>query len=194
MKFSCGFWIPDNDDHFVGKGPTYQKKIRDIALSYVGNWGLAIDIGAHCGFWSNVLARHFTDVAAFEPQKENIECLSRNAAMNITLFPYALGDKPSRGILENPAPQNSGAWVLNPCAADGNAIVRTLDSFNFSPGLIKVDVQGYEEKALRGAETTLKINSPVMVVEDNGDGAVKYLETLGYNEMARINRDVVMIK
>ena len=194
MKYACGFWLPDNDDHFAQFGPTYQSKIRNAALDYVDNWSLAVDVGAHCGLWSCDLARRFVTIAAFEPQKENLECLERNIPFNVCVYPVALGDRASMGILKNQAPSNSGAWELLPVAADGNIHVRTLDSFALPMGLLKIDVQGSEERVLRGAEKTLKEYSPVVVVEDNGTGAIGYLLSLGYEERARVRRDVVLTK
>lgn len=44
--------------------------------------------------------------------------------------------------------------------------VRTLDSFEFeSPGFIKIDVEGHEEKVLRGARETLQRCKPSLLIE-----------------------------
>lgn len=48
---------------------------------------------------------------------------------------------------------------------------RSLDSFNFKPNLIKIDVQGAELSVLRGAINTIKLNKPELFIEkpDNSD-------------------------
>jgi hypothetical protein len=40
-----------------------------------------------------------------------------------------------------------------------------LDNFNLIPGLIKVDVEGYESKVLEGAINTIEKHKPVLILE-----------------------------
>ena len=43
---------------------------------------------------------------------------------------------------------------------------RTLDSFNLKNlSLIKIDVQGWEKKVLRGAKKTIKSSKPLLIVD-----------------------------
>ena len=42
-----------------------------------------------------------------------------------------------------------------------------LDRFNLSPALIKLDVEGHEVPALRGARETILRSKPILVVEVN---------------------------
>lgn len=61
---------------------------------------------------------------------------------------------------------NVGASTI---AATGNVPIRltTLDRFALSPALIKLDVEGHEVRALRGARETILRSKPVLVVEVN---------------------------
>ena len=53
---------------------------------------------------------------------------------------------------------------------NGNVTVpmATIDSFNFeNVTFIKYDIEGYELKALKGSEQTIKKYNPVVVIEQN---------------------------
>ena len=79
MKQTLGIWLPDSDKHFAvqiagnplvaGKG-TYQWKKYVAALSHVKDRGHAVDVGAHVGLWSRLMAMDFERVTAFEPVDE----------------------------------------------------------------------------------------------------------------------------
>ena len=45
--------------------------------------------------------------------------------------------------------------------------IKTLDDYNLSPDLIKIDVQGYEYEVLLGSLDTIKNNMPVIFIEIN---------------------------
>ena len=61
--------------------------------------------------------------------------------------------------------------------------IATIDSFNFeNVTFIKYDIEGYELKALRGSEQTIKKYSPVVVIEQNRGNSFpqELLESWGY--------------
>lgn len=191
---------------YIKQGRDFEKQSRDAALKYVTEWYCAVDGGAHVGVWSKALCNHFSSVVAFEPCPENYQYLTDNLAgrTNLTCLQYALGDtvgwasmKPGPGDDPN---QNSGQWHLT----DGNDVrVMLLDAFKLQGvGFIKLDVEGYEYFALKGAESTIKRDRPVILIEENGlckrygikDGqAGDYLKALGYNLKERIFRDEVWV-
>lgn len=78
--------------------------------------------------------------------------------------------------------------------------IRTLDSFEIdNVGFIKYDIEGYELKAVRGSEQTIKKFYPVIVVEQNRGNidTVHLLEQWGYackgvDEMFK--QDYLMVK
>jgi len=60
--------------------------------------------------------------------------------------------------------------------------IGAVDDLNLNADFVKMDIQGDELQALRGMETLLKRDQPILLVEVNfgKDGVVPYLESLGY--------------
>jgi FkbM family methyltransferase len=101
-------------------------------------------------------------VLAFEPNHLAFECLKHNCK-GAACLPFGLSDlSGNAGILQNP---NSGASRL--VNGDGIILVR-LDDYEL-PRLdfLKLDVEGWELKALRGAESTIEKHRPIMWIEIN---------------------------
>lgn len=177
MKQVAGIWLPDTDNHFarmMGKEPfrdyfgkqvgVYQYFKIERALDLVGNHGIALDIGAHVGFWSMWLAQSFEHVHAFEPVHG--DCFAHNVNRdNVTLHRVAVGRQSGfTGITLDGA--NSGKTSL---ARGASIEVRSIDSYSFeNVGLMKIDVEGYEPEVLEGAAETIKRCKPLVVFEDNG--------------------------
>jgi hypothetical protein len=70
------FYFPLADKHFLGG--EYQEPHRTNSLSFVDNFGVAMDIGAHVGTWAVDLVQKFDKVICFEPILEHRICLERN--------------------------------------------------------------------------------------------------------------------
>lgn len=58
--------------------------------------------------------------------------------------------------------------------------VKRLDDFNFAPFFIKIDIQGYELPALKGAQETLKNHEPILLIESANADIKTYLFSFGY--------------
>ena len=61
--------------------------------------------------------------------------------------------------------------------------IKTIDSFKYeNVGFIKYDIEGYELRAIKGSENTIKKYYPVIIVEQNKGNidAVKLLQQWGY--------------
>ena len=58
--------------------------------------------------------------------------------------------------------------------------VKTLDSFDFEPDIIKVDVQGTELAVIQGARTTIERSRPALLIEAPSAETTELLRTLGY--------------
>jgi FkbM family methyltransferase len=107
-------------------------------------------------------------VLAFEPNPLARECLLHNTRNlpNVTVYPYALGDTAGTVPLSSNNANMGGAYVGEHMKL-GDVPVRCLDQWEFAPDFIKLDVEGYEFKALMGAQKTIEKHHPLMVIEIN---------------------------
>lgn len=168
---------------------------------------VAVDVGAHIGIWSKVLAEQGFEVHAFEPTAENYECLRENTAhLPVRAYPFGLSSRSFKADLYKGAQDNSGMWRIEfaSVAGDPGAAFETLDSQGLEDvGLIKIDVEGHEGSVLLGATKTIQRSRPVIVFEDNGVGP-KYegahwvepkrvLLGLGYIRQARVRKDEIWL-
>lgn len=179
----------------------YQGKKQVKAMSYVKQFRTALDVGGHVGFHSFNLAHQFTHVHAFEPVALHRKCFGLNTAglKNITLHPVALG-KVEGSVSMNTERGSSGNTTVG---GKGDIPMITLDSLGLTDvDYIKADCEGFEENVFRGAEATIALCKPVIMVEQKRQmaadfgletlGAVKFLQTLGYKVVEEISGDYIM--
>ena len=176
----------------------YQGDKYRAALKHTGvKRRVAIDVGAHVGLWSWLMAKDFSDVMAFEPMPEHAECWRLNMMdSKACLIQTALGRENGRVNMITRTPGSSGDTNIA-VAADGpqrtpDAMITTLDSYHLDyVDFIKADCEGFELFVMQGAEETLKRCRPCVIVEQKGKPgmsdryglgpteAVEYLQSLG---------------
>jgi FkbM family methyltransferase len=140
-----------------------------------------LDVGANVGVFTVLLARWVGTgghVYAFEPTLEARAGLQDHLILNhvadrVTIIPDAISDAPGRSSFHTVG--ISGENTLSPKhsrlpTADAIEVsVTTIDAFclerGIIPSLIKIDIEGYEIHALRGAREILARHSPLVVVE-----------------------------
>jgi FkbM family methyltransferase len=152
--------------------------------------GTVLDLGAHIGFLSLYFASLVGPegrVFAFEPGPNNLAYLRRNARArsNLTVVPCGAGDENGQRVFytETLTGQNNSfirdfdildkyrkmAFDSMIRVKEERVEVVTLDSFvrreALRPDLIKIDVEGFEENVLRGAQEVLSILRPILLVE-----------------------------
>ena len=131
---------------------------------------LAVDGGACVGEWTLMLAKAFKHVYAFEPVQESRAIWHKNVGVlpNVRMFPDALLDTNARAEVYKPDGRKSlgKRQVRTSKAGPVNGIA--LDSMNIPRcGLLKLDLEGCEIPALRGARETVARCRPVLIVEFN---------------------------
>lgn len=156
---------------------------------------VALDIGANHGIYAFALAKIACEVHCFEPLPECCSFINAWNSPQVTVHNVALSDR--RGLLRLYLPILNGRCVNTRASLnrpDGPCEIRevdvvTLDSFSLSRvDFIKVDVEGLEASVLRGAERTLKVHRPSLLIEidrsrhDRGSFLAVHsvLQTLGY--------------
>ncbi|HEY1792245.1 MAG TPA: FkbM family methyltransferase [Opitutaceae bacterium] len=137
-----------------------------------------IDVGANVGLYSLLMADLVGNagcVHAFEPDPELSALLRANCgankASNVHVHAIALGSRSERLVL-NRFSLNSGDNYLGPSPEAAfrspvDVVVEPLGGVlpGIHPDLIKVDVQGWELKVLRGMAPTLRDSSPLVHLE-----------------------------
>jgi len=144
---------------------------------------IIIDGGANIGFHSIQFAKLANEgkVYCFEPQSLIFNVLSANSLINgcsdiIKQFRLGLGDNINQQLKMTPLKEqifsehciNYGGRGLTK-DEEGEEVVQltTIDDLHLSKlNLIKLDVQGFELQALKGGETTIKENKPLMFIEN----------------------------
>ena len=169
MKRVNGWWVANEEDQAVKDHVVFCKKPNQVehlhrALEYVTDWSLAIDCGAHIGLWAKPMTERFKWVHAFEPEMELARCLRQNLrdCYNATIWPVSVGE--SFGCLSL-SYFSSASMSTRVREEAGFTPVIALDALGLSPGFVKIDVEGYEVKALRGMRETLKRSRPVVCIE-----------------------------
>ena len=141
---------------------------------------VCVDVGAKVGPITLALSVLCPEghVHAFEPAGESFGFLERNldvhGVTNVTAHRLALSDSCGEVTLSYNGGFAGGAFISDRLA-DGiqeRVAETTLDSWASSIALsrldlIKVDVEGYEEKVLEGAHATVRRFRPTLIVELN---------------------------
>lgn len=187
-----GIWLPETEEHlipFIENGPefagagTYQLHKLQAAFPYIKNFRHAVDVGAHVGLWSRILARCFARVTAFEPIEDHRACFSENVrpgqGCEVELHPFALASKEEVLPFALSPESTGGTHVrMENTGAGPEVVARPLDSFSLAQvDFLKIDCEGYEYYILQGAEQTVRQERPCIVVEQKpGKGSIYGLD------------------
>ena len=179
MKFK--YFISDLlGSNSVGKNEEWEPHIFNFVRLYnsTHNCRDIVDVGANFGYHTLFFSRECTgNVHAFEPQVQNFGLLNDNVEINntknIVTYNNACGEDNSeiKMPIINDSYHMHNMGDITPNLFNGNnySTVKSvrLDDIKFSSNvdLIKIDVQGWEKKVLKGAVNLLRVNKPVLIVE-----------------------------
>jgi FkbM family methyltransferase len=147
----------------------FELTVSEAILRLLAPGDNAVDGGANLGYTTTLMALAVGrrgSVLAFEPHPENAGLLRHNLSLlpaegaTIRVDDSALGSEPGQAVLEEPPgfEGNRGTSRIGDPAARGTAVrVVTLDGSRPSTaiGLLKLDLEGGELDALRGARRHL---------------------------------------
>jgi FkbM family methyltransferase len=160
---------------------TWEPEVQQVFASILAPGQVVYDIGAASGFFAVIAAREVGSagqVVAFEPLPESAARLRHNIALNefdhVRVVELALGDRDGRGELTAGVDEDQAR--VNRSADSGQASVdvevTTIDRLVDTavvppPDVIKMDIEGAEVEALRGADRTLSERRPVLLIESH---------------------------
>ena len=187
------------DDYYIGASLKLYGEYSELETDFLHRiiepgWAV-VDAGANIGVLTLAFAEMVGSegkVHAFEPQPENYQLLERNTAhmANIEAHDVALGDHegciiaPPLSTLQH---RNYGRVELGGDFGDTvrltklDTILMTEDSADNRDivDLIKIDVEGMEVEVLKGAIEIIKLNRPILYVEnDRSERSRELLELL----------------
>lgn len=162
---------------------TWETKVVEAICRLVQPGQVALDIGAHVGYFTLLLAKQVGPsgrVMAFEPNPRIFEILQENVTLNgyrnVTLDNTAVADRTGTGTLTlyRRLPL-AGRDSTVPGAAPGAGIevpMVRLDDYFAPPGVrvdfLKIDIEGAESLALDGMSGILQRDHPTLVIELHG--------------------------
>lgn len=143
---------------------------------------ISFDIGANCGQSFGHILEFSDKVVAFEPSFEAVEWVEENllflVADRVTLIQSAISDHSGEVTLYAiPGKIDTGQLVSDVSGMEwkvqGKTFGRPVDSYSLDdavmtfgrPDFIKIDVEGHEEKVIRGGLQTLSIVRPELLIE-----------------------------
>lgn len=135
--------------------------------------GVAFDVGANVGYYARLMSRYAKEVYAFEPDPDNFKILQENCKRypNITPLNMAVSDTSGPVVLYKVRDSAMRHSLID----EGNTeklpvSCTTLDAFIQQRGIegvsmIKIDVEGVEQKVFAGMRGLLARERPILIYE-----------------------------
>lgn len=205
-------WLKNNpplvwpaDDRMGAQYILEEAKNIPLFLSKVPGRRGVIQAGGNVGVYPLALAKQFKYVWTFEPERENFRCLELNTkhVSHIDLYNVALGETEGHVTTHKNIEGEANTGAIH--VSNGGSIPRyRIDGLLLEEvDLIWLDVEGYEELILKGAENTIDIFYPAIIIEQDErltslhglefGGAGKWLEAKGYVKTFSIGKDSLYI-
>jgi FkbM family methyltransferase len=135
-----------------------------------------VDVGANRGICAHIARPWSSHVVAIEPNPVLAGFIRRSSGAGVRVIEAAVSDQAGAQTLHIPM-QGTSEWdglsSLRPAAMLGELPYKSLDvrvvrldDLDLPPvGLIKIDIEGYEVQAIRGAAGLITRDRPVILVE-----------------------------
>jgi len=158
----------DMNDYGIHRDLFLDRIREPIATEYVSKLlkpnDIVVDLGANIGYYVLLEAMRCEKVYAIEPVKQNVDLLKFNVGINgyknVEIFSLAIGDKNCRAEMNISTNSNLHSFYpVDGCLDKIEVDMITLDDFLINkkrPTFVRMDIEGYELKVLRGMKNTLK--------------------------------------
>lgn len=184
------FCSPDGTKEF----PNHHCKLTWLeSIPYIENYRNAIDIGCRDGEYSRYLHKDFNHVFCFDYRRRKL--FHKNVDLSkITHFKCGLADEHKIELVSGGGSMTTGKIPKEKYYKEQ---LYTLDEFNIPDvDYIKIDVDGFELKVLKGSVETIKKYSPLLIIEqeNNDRDSINFCQTLGYEicDWDNDHRNVIM--
>ncbi len=135
---------------------------------------VSLDVGANLGLYTFFMAKSSKKVYAFEPNPYPLRYLKNLADKNVEIMPVAVGNTNKKVQLK--IPKRKKGWSSNGATLGDIDLVNginylvqcyKIDTLNIKNiGLIKIDVEGFENQVIKGAINTIKNQRPNLIIEN----------------------------
>jgi len=162
-----------------------------------GDW--VIDVGANIGHYTKRLSELVSEtgrVIAIEPIPDTFELLAANMAKvsynNVSLFNIAASESSSiKGMALPKLDTGLDNYFMAKITKSNPSLeilCLSIDSLNLPRpiSLVKIDAEGHDIHVLKGMESLLKKDHPVLIIEEDTSEVEEYLDKFGYSS-ERIN-------
>jgi FkbM family methyltransferase len=198
MRFNDIIFYATNISDLEELDPNYERRSFNEVIRVLSTkeGAVFIDVGAHIGRYSFVLAKLFPNakVIAIEPNPEAYQALIKgikaNGLRNVTALNIALSDFDGvahlyikRGTAISSLVEGDNSFKIIDVPAKRLDTVMEELGIN-KVDIIKIDVEGAEFHVIKGAVNTIKKYKPVLIIEireRNLYDVISLLGTLGYN-------------
>ncbi|GAB3330222.1 hypothetical protein GCM10027355_36580 [Haloplanus salinarum] len=184
----------------------FERKFLQYVNNRLDEWNHFVDIGANIGFFSLFVGNRNNDcrVDAFEPAPHNLTRLIENVRLNpaaLNINGYAVGDYNGEINLQVSRRHPGETTVAGTPKSESETetvitTVRRLDDcLDEHPDVIKLDIEGAEVAALRGANSVLSETPELLLelhpsnIQELGEDQTEVVDTLsdhGYTNAVRI--------
>lgn len=171
----------------IGANIEHEREILDEIKILSENYECFIDVGAHVGYYSIRLSKHFKEIYAIEPNINNYQGLLINVIINnianIRGIPTPLYSEKKKLKLAN---NGSSSFLFNNDFKGSYYEIETdtFDNLFYENGncIIKLDVEGSELNILKGAKNNLNFNN-IWIIEWHNNlrkSIIEYMENYNF--------------
>lgn len=162
-------------------GKVHEKKVTEMLIGSLDGAKCFVDVGTNLGWYTCLACKHMPQgvVYGFELDDFNFSLLKKNLAINscsnAEVHNIAVSDSTGLVSYMRDSKRPSPCFVLHSDAMDHNrrglvsvkatSLDDYLESKEFTPDVIKIDVEGAEMNVLRGMERIIKNVKPILFLE-----------------------------
>ena len=180
-------------DNYMRNNAAYEPHLSPHIMATLRPGSVFVDVGANVGYYSVLAAQRVGGtgtVVAIEPDGLNARCLVKTRALNslhnLAIWPVAAAEiMGSEALLLDDA-SNSGVRDLDRVLETDYHLILglpldTILARQSRVDVIKIDIEGREFRAMRGAVRTLMEHQPIVFSEFNPDAMPDVSNNTGLN-------------